>query len=197
MSLFTIALVLFLIMDPLGNVATFLTVLSPYGERRRQWIVLREMGIALIAMLIFNCFGEFIFQFLEISETTVRLSSGVILFLIALSIIFPGTQNARCHLPRSEPFIIPLAIPLIAGPALLATVMLYAHLEPSLVVMLEAIFASWLAALAVLMFAPQLKKILGSCGLVAAEKLMGMILILIAIQRFMDGVTSFIQTYHG
>ncbi len=196
MSVFTIALVLFFIMDPIGNVATFLNVLAPYEPRQRRLIVIREMLIALVVMLTFNFFGEFFFYFLEISETTVRISSGVILFLISLTIIFPS-PNARTELPKTEPFIIPLAIPLISGPALCATIMLYAHLEPSYSVMIEAIFYAWIASLAILLFAPQMKKIFGSGGLTAAERLMGMILVLIAVQRFMDGVSSFIQEYHG
>jgi small neutral amino acid transporter SnatA (MarC family) len=197
MSLFSITLVLFFIMDPIGNVSSFLTVLAPYDEKKRRYIVLREMGIALLMMLVFNFFGEFFFQFLQISETTVWLTSGVILFLIAIMIIFPSARNIRTKLPTEEPFIIPLAIPLISGPALLATIMLYAHLEPSTLVMLEAIVLAWLASLIILLFAPQVKRICGTGGLVAGERLMAMILILIAVQRFMDGVTSFIHDYHG
>lgn len=197
MSLFSIALVLFFIMDPIGNVASFLSVLAPYDAKKRRFIVLREMFIALAIMMVFNFFGEFIFQFLEISETTVRLSSGVILFLIALSVIFPGPTAIRLKLPKVEPFIIPLAVPLISGPALSATIMLYAHLEPSYAVMFGAIVLAWFASLIILLFAPEMKRFFGTGGLVAAEKLMGMILILIAVQRFMDGVTSFLNDYNG
>lgn len=197
MSLFTISLVLFFIMDPIGNVTAFLEVLEPYEPKKRQWIVFREMLIALLIMLLFNFFGEYFFDILEISETTVRLSSGVILFLIALSIIFPGPTTIRSKLPKVEPFIIPLAIPLIAGPAIMATLMLYSHLVPTYTTMLAAIGMAWLASLVILLFAPQMKSIFGKGGLIAAERLMGMILILIAVQRFMDGVTSFLTVYHG
>lgn len=197
MTLFSIALVLFFIMDPIGNVSFFNTVLAPYTQKKRFAIVLREMFIALSVMLVFSFFGEFFFQFLQISETTVRLSSGVILFLIAISVIFPSSSNLRTHFSKEVPFIIPLAIPLISGPALLATIMLYAHLVPSPALMLEAIGIAWLASLVILLFAPQIKRLFGTGGLVAAERLMAMILVLIAVQRFMDGVTSFINDYHG
>ncbi len=195
MSLFTISLILFFTMDPVGNVSTFLKVLDKYESRQRHLIILREMLFVLVTMLVFSFFGEFFFAFLQLTETTVRLSSGVILFLIALTIIFPGMSNMRTRLPQVEPYIIPLAIPLIAGPATLATVMLFAHLQPSQSIMLGAIMIAWLASLAILLFGAQLKKLMGENGLMACEKLMGMILILLAIQRFMDGITSYLYVY--
>lgn len=197
MTLFTIALVLFLIMDPIGNVSSFVEVLKPYTPRKRHLIVLREMLFALMILLFFYFFGDYLFKILQISETTVRISSGVILFLIALTIIFPSSRNVRLRLSKEEPFIIPLAVPLIAGPALIATVMLYTHLLTNQTVMFGAILISWFASLAVLMFSGQINRILGQNGLLACEKLMGMILILIAVQRFMDGITSFINVYKG
>lgn len=197
MTLFTTALVLFFIMDPMGNISTFLKILEPFDARRRNLIIFREMLIVLAIMLFFSFFGEFFITFLQISETTVRLSSGVILFLIALTIIFPGMRNVRASLPKVEPFIIPLAVPLIAGPALIATIMLFAHLQPRPSTMIAAIFISWFCALVILLFATQLKNLLRNNGLIAFEKLMGMILILISVQRFMDGVHSFFVHYNG
>lgn len=192
MSLFTIALILFFTMDPVGNISNFLKVLEKYNFKERQWIIVREMGFALLAMFIFSFFGEHIFKYLELSETSLRISSGVLLFLIALTIIFPWL-NMRFQFPKVEPFIIPLAIPLIAGPATLATVMLFAHLQPSFWIMNGAILAAWAAALLLLLAGPYLHRLLGDNGLMACEKLMGMILILLAVQRFMDGITCYID----
>lgn len=195
MTLFSIALVLFLIMDPLGNISSYLSLVEGIDPKRQRVILIREMLIALLAMVIFNYLGEFIFDLLQISEPTVRLSSGVILFLIALKILFPSQSGFRDNLPKEEPFIIPLAIPLIAGPSLLATIMLYAHMEQSQPVMLMAILFAWLAALVVLMSSRFLYNILRYNGLIACEKLMGMVLVLIAIQRFLDGVEQFVNTF--
>jgi len=194
MTLISIVLVLYLIMDPIGNVSSFLSQLSNYSPKKQRVVILREMFFALIALVIFNYIGEYLFQLLQISEVTVRLSSGIILFLVAIQILFPTVGSLRKTLPEGPPFIIPLAIPLIAGPSLLATVMLYAHLEDSQSIMLGAILIAWLLALGTLLIGSRLQKMIGDNGLSACERLMGMILVLLAIQRFMEGVQLFIQT---
>jgi multiple antibiotic resistance protein len=145
-SLFSIALIFFLIMDPVGNVSSYLSMTKDINAKRHRWVILREMLIALAFMLLFNFIGEYIFIILDISETTVRLASGVILFLIAIKILFPTTDSLRSNLPKGEPFIFPLAVPLIAGPSLLATIMLFAHLEPYSYVTIGAIILAWLGA---------------------------------------------------
>lgn len=193
MNLFTLTIILFLIMDPVGNISSFLTLTKDIPAKRRTTILIREMLIALAAMLLFNFIGEFIFRVLDISETTLRLASGVILFLVAIKILFPSIDSLRANLPAGEPFITPLAIPLISGPSLLATVMLFAHLEPSQITMLSAIFISWLAAVIVLLSGSTLQRILGTNGLMAAERLMGMVLVMLAIQRFLEGLQQFVK----
>lgn len=196
MTLLSIAIVLFLIMDPIGNIASFLKLLDPFDPVRRRKIIAREMLIALAVMAIFNIFGEYIFDILDVSETTVRVASGAILFLVAIKILFPSLDSPRANLPAGEPFITPLAIPLIAGPALLATIMLFAKLEKSQAVMWGAIFIAWLAALGVLLSAKRLEKALGTSGLLACERLMGMVLVMLAIQRFLEGVKQFVAACH-
>lgn len=192
MTLFTLSLILYLIMDPIGNVSTYLKLVQSLPPKRQYWIIAREMLIALAAMLICNEIGEFLFNMLHISETAIRLASGLILFLVALKILFPSIDSPRSNLPEGEPFITPLAIPFIAGPALLATIMLYAHLEPSQPLMISAILLAWLAAAITLFLSAPLKRILGTNGLIACERLMGMVLVLLAIERFLTGVQLFI-----
>lgn len=193
MTLTSIALVLFLIMDPFGNITSFLSQLKRYDRKRRVIVTFREMGFVLLLMILFNYIGEVLFYVLALSEVTVRLASGLILFLTALEILFPSFNTMRQNLPDEEPFLIPLAVPLTAGPALLATIMLYAHLEQSQPLMLMGIFIAWLVALVVLVFAEHISQLIGKSGLGATEKLMGMILVLIAIQRFMEGVKLFVE----
>ena len=188
MTLFTIAFTLFLIMDPIGNVTPFLNMTEDFSSKKRRWIVIREMGIALGFMLFFTFLGEYLFNILNISEVALKISSGLILFLIALQILIPHFDSMRESLPKGEPFFTPLAVPLIAGPSLLTTIMLFTHLEPSVSLMLFSIALAWGAATAVLFFSEKLQRILGINGLQVCENLMGMILILLAIQRFMDGV---------
>lgn len=194
MTFLNLVVILFLIMDPVGNITSFREQLKDSPPDKRRKVILREMLIALAAMVLFNYIGEFIFDLLKVSETTVRITIGVILFLIAIKILFPSTDSLRANLPKGEPFITPLAVPLIAGPSLLATIMLFAHLEPSQPYMLGAIFLSWLAALGVLLSGPWLYRILGNSGLMACERLMGMVLALLAIQRFLEGVKQFVKS---
>ncbi len=194
MTTFSIALVLYLIMDPIGNIGSFLSQLSRYPQKKQLWVIVREMFFALIAIFIFSAIGENLFVILDLSETTVRLSSGLILFLVALQILFPTTNSMRENLPKEEPYVIPLAIPLTAGPSLLATVMLYAHLEESNQIMFAGILIAWIAALITLLLGSKLQRLIGDNGLAASERLMGMILVLLAIQRFMEGVMLFMCT---
>lgn len=193
MNLFTLTIILFLIMDPVGNISSFLSLLKDFPKEKRRKIIIREMLIALAAMLAFNFLGEYIFHILEISDTTVKLASGVILFLVAVKILFPSADSLRANLPAGEPFITPLAIPLTAGPSLLATVMLFARLEPSQTTMLSAIFISWALAVSVLLLGSRLQRVIGSNGLMACERLMGMVLIMLAIQRFAEGIQQFVK----
>lgn len=196
-TLYSLSIILFLIMDPIGNIGSYLTLMQGIPPKRRRLVLLREMGIALVTTLLFSIIGEYIFNLLHIDDVTVRISSGVIMFLIALKIIFPTLDSWRLNLPKGEPFIIPLAIPLIAGPSLLATVMLYADLEPSMSLVTGAIFIAWLLSLAVLWAAPFLHKYLGNNGLLALEKLTGIILILLAVQRFAEGLHRFFEVNAG
>lgn len=195
MSLFSITLVLFLIMDPIGNITSYLSLVKELNPSRQRFIIFREMLIALIVMLGFNYLGEYIFNFLNLSETTVRLSSGVILFLIAIKILFTAPDSPRANLPKGEPFIFPIAVPLLAGPALMATILLYAHLEPYQSVMVGAIVIAWLLSMLIFLFASPIQKILGANGLSALERLIGMVLVLVAVQRFLEGILLFWSTH--
>ncbi len=193
MTLLSLTLALFLIMDPLGNVKAFAQTLEGIQPERQRFIIAREMLIALFTMIVFDLLGESIFQLLQISLTTVFFSSGIILFITAVSILFPRTQPEETSLPHSEPFLVPLAIPMVAGPALLATIMLYAGSEPSPYSTLYAILIAWGISAAILMASKPLLKLLGQNGLVACEKMMGMVLILLAVDRILLGVVSFIH----
>lgn len=192
MTLFSLSLILFLIMDPIGNIPSFLKLKAQIPKERVRFVLMREMGVALFVMLLFNGLGEWIFYMLHFCETSLRIASGLILFLVALKILFPTTDSPRAHLPEGETNVFPLAIPLLAGPALLASIMLFAHLEPSQPLMWGAIFLSWGAASLVLLSAPILEKVLGKNGLIACERLMGMVLVLLAIQRLLEGVQLFV-----
>jgi multiple antibiotic resistance protein len=193
MSFFNLIIILFLIMDPIGNISSFIDQLKEIAPPKRKMVILREMLIALAVMVVFNFLGELIFQVINVSETTVRISSGVILFLISIKILFPSTDSLRANLPPGEPFVSPLAIPLIAGPSLLATIMLFAKLT-SQTYLLGAILIAWLLAVGTLLAGPLLQRFLGNNGLIACERLMGMLLAMLAIQRFLEGIQQFVKS---
>ncbi len=193
MSLLSLTLILFFIIDPMGNIAAFTTMLRRVDPKRQLWVILREMLIALGIMLLFYFLGEQLFELLQISETTVNMAIGLILFLFAIKILFPNLRHPRSSLPQGEPFIIPLAVPLIASPSLIATIMLFAHHEQTSELMIFAILIAWAASTVIMLFSSTLHRLLGQNGLSALERLMAMILVMLAIQRFLEGVKLFVS----
>lgn len=179
-------------MDSIGNVPIFISLLKDLPPKRQRIVILRELIIALGIILIFYFIGNYFLEALGISDTSLRISGGLVLFLIALKMIFPGKQNPNDTAKQVEPFVVPLAIPLVAGPAILAAVMIYSGQELPAIYTLSAIIIAWIFTTVILIAAPFLQKILGEKGLIALERLMGLILILIAVQMFLDGVSGFV-----
>ena len=195
-SLLTITLSLLFIMDPIGNLSSVLFLTEGIPPKKQKMIILREMFFALALMLLFNYIGEFLLNYLELSAVAVRLSSGIILFLVAIKILFPSSNSLRNNLPKVSkegPFLVPLAVPLIAGPSLLATIMLYANMESCQSMVVSAILMAWMLCSIIIFLAPQLSKVLGKSGLTACERLMAMLLVMMAIQRLTEGIREFIQ----
>lgn len=189
MTLFTAFITLVLVMDAAGNVPIFLSLLKDIEPKRRQLIVLREMLVAFLILTLFLFFGSPILSGLNISEAALEIAGGIILFLIAIRMIFPLKDQYQDEQLDGEPFIVPLAIPLIAGPSALATVIIFATQEPERmgVWFLALVLASSFGLL-MLLSANLLMKLLGKKGLMAVERLMGMILTTVAVQMFLDGI---------
>jgi len=197
MSTFYIAFSLFLLMDPIGNIPFYISFLKGLDPKRQRVVIFREMIIALFIIILFNFIGDGLMKFLHIQNDTVQIAGGVILFLLCLKMIFPPPHDPNESLPHDmEPFIVPLAVPLVAGPAVLAAVMIYSKQEDNSLVMMGAIVMAWAASLIILLGSSYLKKILGWRGILAMERLMGLVLILIAVQMFMSGLSSFMQRQH-
>jgi multiple antibiotic resistance protein len=179
-------------MNPLGNMKHFLTLLEGLKGRRQCIVIAREMILALIAMFIFSFFGEYITDAFHLNQTTVVLSSGLILFLTAIKIIFPPKEDYIPRIQGEEPFLVPIAIPIIASPALLATILLFSQTEPRTWKMIVSILVAWGIGTILLLFSRQILKLIGQNGLLAIERLMGLVLILISVQRFMEGILLFV-----
>jgi len=193
-TLFTISFALFLLMDPIGNIPIYIAVLKKFDPKKQLKIIIRELIIALGVIILFTFMGEHLLKILNVGQETVRIAGGIILFMIALKMIFPsdsgsyGTEGVS----KADPFIVPLAIPLIAGPSVLAAVIIYSNHQSSSV-LISAICIAWTVSAFILMISPLIKKILDERVITACERLMGLLLTLMAIQMFLEGVTLFMD----
>ncbi|MDJ0918718.1 MAG: MarC family protein [Woeseiaceae bacterium] len=188
----TVSVTLFFIMDPLGNVPIFNAILANFSERRRMLIVARELCIALAILLLFLFSGNAILGFLGLSQSSLNIAGGVLLFIIALRMIFPKPLSEAELSDGEDPFLVPLAIPMIAGPSTIAVLLLLSSGEPER--MLEwsvALILAWLGTTLLLVASPFLMKVLGTRGSRALERLMGMILIILATQMLLNGIRDF------
>ena len=188
-------ILLLLIMDPLGNLPIFMSVLKHLEPKRRRVVLMREMLIALILMLLFLFAGERILAFLNLRTETVSISGGIILFLIAIRMIFPSEESSSSGLPAGEEtFLVPLAIPLVAGPSLLATLMLLSHQYPNQMThLVGALLIAWGLTVVILLMSGLFLRLLGDKGVNALERLMGLILIMLATQMFLDGIRTYLK----
>ncbi len=191
MNLLALAVTLFLVLDPFGNAAIFHSVLSKIPEDRRRRVLLRELLFALIILLGFLFMGKHLLGFLGLRPATLSISGGILLFLIALGMVFP-TRSVLGETGEDEPFIVPLAVPLMAGPSSIALILLTASKYPGETGAITlAVTAAWLASAVILLLAPALLRLLGTKGTRALERLMGLLLILVAVQMFLDGVATY------
>ena len=190
-SIFSQALVFFLLMDPVGNIPIFISILKELPPKRLKIVIFRELLIALGFIVGFYFIGEWLMTFLGVADYTLRISGGIILFLIAIKMIFSdGAEKAEKKV-NYEPFIVPLAVPLVAGPAILSAVMIGGQAAESHSTTLIAILISWGISTGILLCSSMLQKALGEKGLHACERLMGLVLILLSVQMFLDGVKYF------
>jgi multiple antibiotic resistance protein len=191
MDFFSTTLTLLLVMDPLGNVPAFMAALKSVPEARRPRVILRECAIALLLLLAVLAGGRWFMGMFGLSSEALRISGGIMLFLIALRMIFPPEGHDRGEVIEEEPFIVPLATPLIAGPSVIATLMVLTAkpvvVNSGLVILLSTCTA-WLVSTLILLSAPFLARLLRRRGLMAVERLMGMLLVVLAVQMFMDGL---------
>ena len=184
---------LFLIMDPLGNIPLFLSVLKSVAPERRRVVLLREIGFAYLVLLAFVFLGDSVLRVLGLSEETISVAGGIVLFLIALRMIFPQQGHQPGDALEGEPFVVPLAIPLIAGPSTLAALLLLQRSSPGdTASLLLAVTIAWALSGVILLASSFLNSVLRERGLIAIERLMGMVLVMIAVQMLLDGVKTFL-----
>ena len=193
MTLWSAALLLFLVLDPFGNIPFFLSAMRTVEDRRHLRVISRELLIALAVLIFFLFLGRFVLELLQISEPSLSVAGGLILFLIAVRMIFPARKGQSGESFEGEPFVVPLAIPYVAGPSAMATVLLVMSREPQRwPEWLVAVLIAWAGCSVVLLISSGLRRFFREKGLVALERLMGMLLTMIAVQMFLNGVAEFL-----
>lgn len=192
MEFLSVFVALFLIMDPFGNIPVFLAVLDKVAPERRRKVLVRELLFALAAVIVCILAGKQIVGLMGLKPEAISIAGGIILFLIAIRMIYPLKIFETRDESVGEPLLVPLAIPLIAGPSLLAVLLLFASSQsPDFQTLGLAAFLAWFLTSLILYFSTYLIRFLGRNGLTAIERLMGMILVAISIQLFLDGVSLY------
>ncbi len=195
MTLFSAAVLLFLVLDPFGNIPFFIAALQNVPRERHKRVIVRELVIALLVLVVFLFAGEHILRALQISEPALRAAGGTVLFLIAIRMVFPRPGASVGEELAGEPFIVPLAIPYVAGPSALASVLLIMNQEPDRwPEWLGALVLAWLLTGFIILASSALAKRLGKRVLIAIERLMGMLLVALAIQMLMTGIRQFMKS---
>ncbi len=191
MSLLSASILLFLVMDPFGNAPVFLVLLTRVSPANRQKVIIRELLIALAVLVFFLLTGPLFLHALHISEPSLRIAGGIILFLIALGMVFGNGPLFPTESVEEEPFIVPMAIPLLAGPSAIAMVMLLTGQEPGRwPEWLASILLAWGATSIILLLSARLDQFIGPKGMKALQQLMGLILTALAVEMFMQGLLS-------
>lgn len=187
----SIAVSLFFVINVLGNIPLFIGLLARYKPVQQRMILMREFGLALIILLLFNYFGANIFTLLSISQPILGMAGGILLLLISIGMIFPKHDHGAS--PKHEPILVPLATPVIAGPGSITAVMLFSSRLDNHITMTTIIVSAMCISFIIALISSIVKHGLGEKGLIAFERLGGMIVSLIAVQMFASGAVDFVK----
>lgn len=195
MAWLTLSITLLLVMDPFGNIPILMNLLQDVAPERRRKVILRECLIALVLLLLFLVAGPQLMRLLGLEQPALSVAGGVVLILIALRMLFPGQGGVMGEESvGGEPFIVPVATPLIAGPSAIATVVLiHGSSAQWFTNGLYAVGLAWGVTFCVMMLAPELTRLLGKRLLIAGERLTGLLLTVIAVQMILGGIEAFIK----
>jgi MarC family membrane protein len=195
MTTMSAAILLFLIMDPLGNIPLFLALLKDVPPKRRRAVMVRELLIALAVLLLFLMGGQLILKLLQLRQESVSIAGGIVLFLIGIRMVFPPAEGGVFgQAGEGEPFIVPMAIPGVAGPSAMAALLLLTNTQPGRTAdWAIALLCAWLATAIILLSSTYLFRWLGESVLTALERVMGMLLIALSVQMFMGGIAAYLH----
>jgi multiple antibiotic resistance protein len=188
-SIIQLAMIFFIVSNPIGNSPTIIALIKNYSIREQQKILFRESMFSMLFAIFFLFLGETFLKCLSINNYGLTTSGGILLFLVSLKMIFSDRSPEQSSKQKTEPFIVPIATPLLSGAGLLTMIMLYAKQEQNDWKMFFAILLAWLGVTCVLVSAPYLQIFLGKRGLAALEQLMGMLLAMIAMEMIVNGAS--------
>ncbi|GAB2574386.1 YhgN family NAAT transporter [Dyella jejuensis] len=195
MTTLSAAILLFLIMDPLGNIPIFLSLLKDVSPKRRRVVLVRELLIALGVLLMFLMGGQLILKLLQLRQESISIAGGIVLFLIGIRMVFPPAEGGIFgKAGEGEPFIVPMAIPGVAGPSAMAALLLLTNTQPGRTAdWAIALLCAWLATAVILLSSTYLYRWLGESVLTALERVMGMLLIALSVQMFLGGIAAYLH----
>jgi multiple antibiotic resistance protein len=196
LDVFAAVITLLLIMDPIGNIPPFLSILKTVPVERRRLVLMREILLAYGVLLVFLFLGKYLLRFLRLEQETLSIAGGIVLFLIALRMIFPREgPGVAGEALEGEPFLVPLAIPLFAGPSTLAALLLLQQSSPGDTVSLFiAVTIAWVIGGTILLSSTFFYRLLRERGLIAIERLMGMLLVMVAVQMLINGLKTLLRS---
>lgn len=192
MSILQLALVFFIVTNPIGNSPTIIALIKDHDLRDQQKILFRESMFAMILAIFFLFLGETFLGSLHIQNFALQISGGILLYLVALKMIFSHPDGHPGQAPKQAPFIVPIATPLLSGAGLLTMIMLYSQEEANDMKILSAILLAWVGITGVLVSAPYMQLFFGKRGMAALEQLMGMLLSMIAMEMIVRGSSLFV-----
>jgi multiple antibiotic resistance protein len=182
---------LFIISNPIGNSPAVLAMIKDFPLERQKKIMIREGLIALFIAFFAQFFGEWFLSLLGLKQYAVALCGGILLFLVAISLLFPKPQENVKEL-KKEPFVVPIATPLLTGPSMIAIIMLKSQEISGFATLSLSLLIAWCGVMPVLLFTPYLQKALGKRGVIALEQFMGMILTMLSLEMILKGIQLYV-----
>ncbi len=192
-SFLTAFITLFLIVDPVGGIPAFTAALKNVDPKRVKIVILRECFIAFLLLALFAFFGRGFMSVLGLTQTALTIGGGLVLLIIALRMLFPSRVGVYGEMEDGEPYIFPIAMPMLAGPSALATVMILVNGAPGQIALwIVAIAVTMLCSAAIIICGDKIQKMIGRKATAAFERLMGLILVVIAVQMFLTGIADYV-----
>lgn len=195
-NIISTAILLTFILDPFGNVPLLLTILKDIDRKKHRKIIVREMIFGLLILLFFLFAGQSFLNIFHLETVSVRIAGGLIFLIIALKLIFPSSKGSNLFATQGDPFVVPIAMPMVAGPSALATLMVMSkQYEDGIWKLSISLLIAWIITFIVFLLSPLFIRVLRRRGLLALEKLMGMLLLIMAVQMILDGLRNYVASF--